>query len=77
MIQYLLHSSDHESDGGCLEELDVECPWCWQRISLSLDCSNGDQSYSEDCAVCCRPMLLQLTLAVSGGTELSVSRESD
>lgn len=32
------------------------CPYCWQTISFVLDLSAGEQSYIEDCEVCCRPI---------------------
>ena len=32
------------------------CPYCWQNISMVLDLSVTDQSYIEDCEVCCRPV---------------------
>ncbi len=32
------------------------CPYCWQEISFVLDLSAGEQSYIEDCEVCCRPI---------------------
>jgi transcription elongation factor Elf1 len=32
------------------------CPYCWQKISMILDLSAGEQSYIEDCEVCCRPI---------------------
>lgn len=32
------------------------CPHCWQRISFVLDLSIAEQSYIEDCEVCCRPI---------------------
>jgi transcription elongation factor Elf1 len=32
------------------------CPYCWQQISVVLDLSIDEQSYIEDCEVCCRPM---------------------
>jgi len=32
------------------------CPYCWQEISVVLDLSVEEQSYIEDCEVCCRPM---------------------
>ncbi len=32
------------------------CPYCWQQISMVLDLSVGEQSYVEDCEVCCRPI---------------------
>ena len=32
------------------------CPYCWQEISFVLDLSIAEQSYIEDCEVCCRPL---------------------
>lgn len=32
------------------------CPYCWQEISFILDLSAGQQTYVEDCEVCCRPI---------------------
>ncbi len=32
------------------------CPHCWQKISMILDLTIADQSYIEDCEVCCRPI---------------------
>lgn len=36
-----------------------KCPYCFQRISMLLDLSeNGVQDYTEDCEVCCNPILI-------------------
>lgn len=32
------------------------CPYCWEQISMLLDCSVREQTYIEDCEVCCRPI---------------------
>lgn len=32
------------------------CPYCWQKISMILDVSVEEQSYVEDCEVCCNPI---------------------
>jgi len=32
------------------------CPYCWERISMLLDNSVNNQSYVEDCEVCCNPI---------------------
>lgn len=36
----------------------IECPFCGEPISTSIDTSQGDHSTIEDCTVCCRPMQL-------------------
>jgi len=32
------------------------CPYCWQEISFVVDLSVKEQSYIEDCEVCCQPI---------------------
>ena len=32
------------------------CPYCWQTISMVLDLSVPEQTYVEDCEVCCQPI---------------------
>ena len=32
------------------------CPYCWQTISMVLDASVENQTYVEDCEVCCKPI---------------------
>ena len=41
------------------------CPYCWQEISFILDPSVAEQSYVEDCEVCCRP--IRIEYASDGG----------
>ena len=43
------------------------CPYCWQEISFILDPSVAEQSYVEDCEVCCRPIRVDYT---SDGEEI-------
>ncbi len=38
------------------EEL-VTCPYCWEEITLLIDPSES-QTYTEDCFVCCQPILI-------------------
>ncbi|WP_372973160.1 CPXCG motif-containing cysteine-rich protein [Muriicola sp.] len=33
-----------------------QCPYCWKEISVLLDTSVGQQTYVEDCEVCCNPI---------------------
>lgn len=36
------------------------CPYCGECIELIVDTSLDEQSYVEDCSVCCRPILVQV-----------------
>lgn len=40
---------------------DAACPHCGETISVTLDLSVAEQSYIEDCPVCCKPMLISCT----------------
>ena len=33
-----------------------QCPYCWEDISMLLDRSVREQTYVEDCEVCCNPI---------------------
>ncbi len=45
-----------------LEEIACSCPYCGEAISLLLDGSEAEQDYIEDCQVCCRPILVNVTV---------------
>lgn len=38
----------------------VRCPHCFENNSLFVDTVYGNQSYFEDCQVCCSPMLIDV-----------------
>jgi transcription elongation factor Elf1 len=37
-----------------------QCPYCWETISVLVDTSEIQQTYIEDCEVCCNPMELTM-----------------
>ena len=43
----------------CLES---HCPCCGEPIELVVDLSESEQEYIEDCQVCCRPILVNLSV---------------
>ncbi|MBI5094633.1 MAG: CPXCG motif-containing cysteine-rich protein [Candidatus Hydrogenedentes bacterium] len=47
-----------------MEEYAFICPYCGQRISMSLDLSVSPHTYIEDCEVCCNP--IEVTYYASG-----------
>lgn len=59
---------------GFLTEQDVDCPCCWETVQLEFDLSVDEQSYIEDCPVCCRPMTVSYT--VVDGELASINVES-
>ena len=42
-----------------IESARVDCPYCGESYDTTVDLSAGDQTYVEDCAVCCRPLRLR------------------
>ncbi len=45
-----------------LETVKEHCPYCGELIELLIDCSEFQQTYTEDCQVCCRPMVVVVQL---------------
>ncbi len=51
----------------------ISCPFCGESIGILLDISGGDQSYIEDCQVCCQPMQISFEVSDDEFTNLQVS----
>ena len=39
-----------------------QCPYCWEEISILVDASVRNQSFIEDCEVCCNPIQFTITI---------------
>ena len=50
----------------------VRCPYCAEQMHILLDMSAGDQTYIEDCRVCCQPMQVSFQTAAGELTGLQV-----
>jgi hypothetical protein len=51
-------------------ETDITCPHCGEVFPLQIDTSQTEQSLTEDCTVCCRP--INLTIRCEPGTVVDV-----
>jgi hypothetical protein len=51
-----------------------QCPHCWEEISMLLDASVREQTYIEDCEVCCNP--IELTPMFEDGELLAFRSDS-
>jgi hypothetical protein len=49
------------------------CPYCGEPITLIIEPLDETQTYTDDCEVCCRPMIV----TVSSLGDVSVQREDD
>jgi len=51
---------------------EVSCPYCGEAITLLLDLSVEEQSYIEDCSVCCQPTTVSYRAEEGELAELNV-----
>lgn len=59
-----------------LDALTIACPYCGETFDALVDASAGDADYIEDCAVCCRPILMRLRVGSDGELSLDAGRDS-
>jgi hypothetical protein len=60
-----------------LLEKQIHCPYCGEKIDIFIDDSVPQQSYIEDCQVCCRPINFDITLDQTGEPVVNVSHENE
>jgi Cysteine-rich CPXCG len=49
-----------------LDFITLTCPYCGESFETPVDGSAGSQRYVEDCAVCCRPIEVSVTVDDAG-----------
>jgi uncharacterized Zn finger protein len=59
------------------DEIDVTCPYCGEPGTVELTGEEEDESFVQDCAVCCRPWQVRVRIRRDGTAEVSVSGEGD
>ncbi|MCK6261689.1 CPXCG motif-containing cysteine-rich protein [Vibrio sp. ZSDE26] len=60
-----------------IEEKSITCPYCNEKIGVTIDLSDMNQSYIEDCQVCCRPISFVISEGVNEALIVNVYREDD
>ena len=60
-----------------LETERYECPYCGEEVETTVDLSGGDQTYIEDCQVCCRPWRVAVVYDADGQAMASVEAADD
>ena len=60
-----------------LPNIDIQCPYCGESISLVVDDSAGDQRYIEDCQVCCRPIAINVAIDEDGTPRVRATAENE
>ena len=41
-------------------DTEIECPFCGESFTITIDTTQGDHTMIEDCTVCCRPMSIEI-----------------
>ena len=60
-----------------LLEAEMSCPYCAETITILVDESAGEQSYIEDCQVCCRPIVIVSSVSPQGDCHVEARHEND
>lgn len=61
-----------------MEEYDIACPYCGEKIGILIDASIPQQQYVEDCQVCCAPIVFSVVIDAEGTIEqVSAVQEND
>jgi hypothetical protein len=61
--------------GHLFMETEVECPFCGETFTTVVDCSEDQQTYVEDCYVCCRPIVFHVICQDGELISVNTSRE--
>ncbi len=59
------------------QTLEISCPYCGETIEVLVDPSVEQQSYIEDCQVCCRPMNMTVTVDEEGFPHVHAQSEDE
>ena len=60
-----------------ITEQTISCPYCGESISVLVDDSVPEQSYVEDCQVCCRPIIISVLVDSDGDVTLDARSENE
>ena len=44
----------------------ILCPYCGESFEITIDLSQGQQKYIEDCYVCCQPITIDINVDEQG-----------
>jgi hypothetical protein len=59
------------------DEVDVVCPYCGEPGSVGVTPDEEDETFVQDCAVCCRPWQVRIRRRRDGSAEVIVGAEGE
>jgi len=57
------------------DDIEVICPYCGEPGSIGIAPGEEDETFVQDCAVCCRPWQVRTRRRRDGSAEVSVAAE--
>lgn len=60
-----------------ISEKSIGCPYCGEAITIFVDGSLTEQNYIEDCQVCCRPIVMDVSVDMDGGVCVTARSENE
>jgi hypothetical protein len=61
-----------------IESQVITCPYCGETFETNVDTSGGSQQYTEDCQVCCQPIVFHIKVDHEGGlSDINLRRDDD
>ena len=60
-----------------LAEQVVSCPYCGEFIGVLIDHQEAGHQYIEDCQVCCKPIIFNVSVDSAGNLSVSVRDENE
>ena len=60
-----------------IPEKRIGCPYCGESITIVVDDSVPEQTYIEDCEVCCRPIVMHTMVDGDGDVTVDARTDSD
>ncbi|GAA5445697.1 hypothetical protein Misp06_03900 [Microbulbifer sp. NBRC 101763] len=55
----------------------IYCPYCGESITVLIDTSVTPQQYTEDCQVCCNPIVFRINIDMNGDLSISTYDEDE
>ncbi|MEH6568969.1 MAG: CPXCG motif-containing cysteine-rich protein [Halioglobus sp.] len=55
----------------------VSCPYCGESIEVLIDHQEAGHQYIEDCQVCCKPIVFDVSVDSMGNMSVSVRDENE
>lgn len=56
---------------------EIQCPYCWEIIEVTIDNCGEDQQYIEDCQVCCRPINFHIVINETQQVQVNVYTDDE